>query len=59
MPIRKQPGIPRGELVDYIRAAAEVLDYLYLQHSVQHLNLNPAQLWFSTTAGCRSPSSVT
>lgn len=41
---RKQPGIPRGELIDYIRAAAEVLDYLYLQHSVQHLNLNPRNL---------------
>jgi serine/threonine protein kinase len=41
---RKQPGIPRGELVDYIRAAAEVLDYLYLQHSIQHLNLNPRNL---------------
>jgi serine/threonine protein kinase len=41
---RKQPGIPRGELVDYIRAAAEVLDYLYLQHNVQHLNLNPRNL---------------
>jgi serine/threonine protein kinase len=41
---RKQPGIPRGELVDYIRAAAEVLDYIYLQHNVQHLNLNPRSL---------------
>lgn len=41
---RKQPGIPRGELVDYIRAAAEVLDYLYLQHNVQHLNLNSRNL---------------
>jgi serine/threonine protein kinase len=41
---RKQPGIPRGELVDYIRAAAEVLDYLYQQHSIQHLNLNPRNL---------------
>jgi serine/threonine protein kinase len=41
---RKQPGIPRGELVDYIRAAAEVLDYLYQQHNVQHLNLNPRNL---------------
>ncbi|MBM3992546.1 MAG: hypothetical protein FJ303_00070 [Planctomycetes bacterium] len=41
---RRQPGIPRGELVDYIRAAAEVLDYLYLQHNVQHLNLNPRNL---------------
>ncbi|HZZ78197.1 MAG TPA: protein kinase, partial [Gemmataceae bacterium] len=41
---RKQPGIPRTELIDYIRGAAEVLDYLYLQHSVQHLNLNPRNL---------------
>jgi serine/threonine protein kinase len=41
---RKQPGIPRAELVDYIRAAAEVLDYLYQQHSVQHVNLNPRNL---------------
>jgi serine/threonine protein kinase len=41
---RKQPGIPRSELVDYLRAAAEVLDYLYQQHNVQHLNLNPRNL---------------
>ena len=41
---RKQPGIVRGELMDYIRAAAEVLDYLYQQHGVQHLNLNPRKL---------------
>ena len=27
-----------------MRNAAEVLDYLYLQHSVQHLNLNPRNL---------------
>lgn len=40
----KQPGVPRGELVDYIRAAAEVLDYLYLQHNIHHLNLNPRNL---------------
>lgn len=38
---RKLPGIRRGELVDYLRAAAEVLDYLYQQHGVQHLGLNP------------------
>lgn len=37
----KLPGIRRGELVDYLRAAAEVLDYMYLQHGVQHLGLNP------------------
>jgi serine/threonine protein kinase len=38
---QKLPGIPRGELIDYIRAAAEVLDYMYQQHGVQHLGLNP------------------
>ncbi len=38
---QKLPGIRRGELVDYIRAAAEVLDYMYQQHGVQHLGLNP------------------
>jgi serine/threonine protein kinase len=37
-------GIPRAELVDYLRAAAEVLDYLYQQHAVQHLSLNPRNL---------------
>jgi serine/threonine protein kinase len=41
---RKLPGVPRGELIEYLRAAAEVLDYLYLQHSVQHLQLNPRSL---------------
>ena len=37
-------GHHAGELVDYIRAAAEILDYLYQQHSVQHLGLNPRKL---------------
>ncbi len=41
---RKQPGIPRSELVNDLRAAAEVLDYLYEQHGVQHLNLSPRSL---------------
>ena len=41
---QKQPGVPRGELVDYLRAAAEVLDYLYHQHDLQHLGLNPRNL---------------
>lgn len=41
---RKLPGIMRGELVDYLRSAAEVLDYLYQQHSVQHLMLSPRNL---------------
>lgn len=41
---QKLPGIRRGELVDYLRAAAEVLDYLYQQHGVQHLALAPRQI---------------
>ncbi|MFO0965443.1 MAG: protein kinase [Gemmataceae bacterium] len=41
---QKLPGIRRGELVDYVRAAAEVLDYLYQQHGVQHLVLGPRQI---------------
>lgn len=41
---RKQPGIVRSELMEYLRAAAEVLDYLYLQYGLHHLNLSPRQL---------------
>lgn len=41
---RKQPGIVRGELMEYLRAVAEVLDYLYMQYGLHHLNLNPRQL---------------
>jgi serine/threonine protein kinase len=41
---RKQAGIPRAELIDYLRAAAEVLDYLYQQHGVEHFNLSPRNL---------------
>ncbi len=41
---QKLPGIPRHDLVEFLRAAAEVLDYLYQQHGLQHLNLNPKQL---------------
>lgn len=41
---RKQPGIMRGELLEYVGYAAETLDYLYEQHSIQHLCLNPRNL---------------
>lgn len=41
---RKQPGIVRGELMDCLRAAAEVLDYIYQQYGLYHLNLHPRQL---------------
>jgi len=40
----KLPGIPRLELLAYLRTAAEVLDYLYQQHSLHHLGLNPKVL---------------
>ncbi len=41
---RKQAGIPRAELIDYMRAAGEVLDYLYQQHNLEHVNLSPRNL---------------
>ena len=43
----KMAGIPRGELIDYLRATAEVLDYLFQQHGLQHLGLNPRSLVLS------------
>jgi serine/threonine protein kinase len=41
---QRQPGIPRAELLRYLRAAAEALHYLYQRHGVQHLALNPRNL---------------
>lgn len=41
---RGQRGIPRGELLDLLQVAAEGLDYLYRQHSLQHLGLNPRNI---------------
>lgn len=41
---RGTTGIPRDELIGHLRAAAEVLDYLYEQHGVQHLGLNTTNL---------------
>jgi serine/threonine protein kinase len=38
---QKLPGIHRVELIDFARAAAEVLDYVYQQYGVQHLGLCP------------------
>ena len=40
----KLPGIPRLELLGYLRTAAEVVDYVYRQHSIHHLRLNPRLL---------------
>jgi serine/threonine protein kinase len=41
---QRPPGLPRDELLGYLRAAAEALDYLYEQHSIQHLGLSPRTL---------------
>jgi serine/threonine protein kinase len=38
------PGIPREELLGYLRMAAEAIDTLYQQHSLPHLGLNPRML---------------
>jgi serine/threonine protein kinase len=38
------PGIPREELLDYLRPVAEALDLLYQQHNLSHLGLNPRML---------------
>jgi serine/threonine protein kinase len=41
---RKLRGIPRNDLVSFLLTAAETLDYLYRQHSIQHLCLSPRNL---------------
>lgn len=39
------PGIPRSELLDYLRDAAEGLDFLNDQFSLQHLDVKPRNLF--------------
>lgn len=38
------PGIPRKELLSYLRLAADAIDTLYQQHNLPHLCLNPRML---------------
>jgi len=38
------PGIPREELLGFLRSVAEALDALYAQHQLPHLGLNPRTL---------------
>ncbi len=38
------PGIPRGELMFYLRTVAEALDGLYAQYEMPHLGLQPLSL---------------
>jgi serine/threonine protein kinase len=51
------PGLPRWELLEGMRRAAEALDYLQTQHGIQHLGLNPNNIlitsdeWYVACAG--------
>ena len=38
------PGIPREEILEYVREAADALDYLAESHSLQHLDVKPENL---------------
>lgn len=38
-------GIPRDELLRYLREAADVLDLMNLRHGVQHLDIKPGNLF--------------
>jgi eukaryotic-like serine/threonine-protein kinase len=38
------PGIPRDELLPYLRDAAEALDYMSDTHGLQHLDIKPQNL---------------
>ena len=40
-----QPGIPRSELLAYLREAAEVLDLLNQEYGLQHLDIKPQNLF--------------
>ena len=39
-----KPGIPRDELLAFMRDAADALDYIYEEHSLQHLDIKPENL---------------
>ena len=41
------PGIPRHELLGYMADTAEALDFLAERHSLQHLDIKPANLLIS------------
>src|SRR5262245_7002906 len=38
------PGIPRSELLEYMREAADALDHLFEYHALQHLDVKPENL---------------
>jgi eukaryotic-like serine/threonine-protein kinase len=37
-------GLPRQELLEFLRDAADALDYIYENHSLQHLDIKPENL---------------
>ncbi len=39
-----QPGIPREELLHYMQQAADALDFLAIEHKLQHLDVKPENL---------------
>ena len=39
-----KPGIPRDELLGYLRDAADALDFMAEQHGLQHLDIKPDNL---------------
>lgn len=39
-----QSGIPREELLEYMRQAAEALDFIATEHKLQHLDVKPENL---------------
>ena len=39
-----QPGVPREELLNYLRDAADALDHLCQHHQLQHLDIKPENL---------------
>ncbi len=41
---QRQPGIPREELLGYMRDAADALDFLSQKHGLQHLDVKPENL---------------
>jgi serine/threonine protein kinase len=40
-----QPGIPRDQLLNYLREAAETLDLVNTQYGLQHLDIKPSNLF--------------
>jgi serine/threonine protein kinase len=40
-------GIPREEILEYMREAADALDYLFDSHALQHLDIKPENLLLS------------